>query len=185
MKGGAHTARSPAVRGPRRFWPAAAALLVVVVAAGWWLLRPDALTLGSLLVGFEVNDERPRLAGDVVINDRPVELISVRPVAPPPEGTRVTPVACRLHDPRTPLGTADGPISDHCAETREVEGLRLDPHGSVEGREWDVIVVIELGDQPSYVTERFVVEYRDGVRWGRQTTGVEVYAHRPGHDPFE
>lgn len=48
-----------------------------------------------------------------------------------------------------------------------------------------MVAAFELGDQSSYVTEGFVVEYREGVRRGRQTTGTVVGVFLPGHDPFE
>lgn len=157
----------------------------MVAVASWWLLRPGALAPVANAVGLEARDDRPRLTSDVVWNTRPVELISVRPALIPPEGATVTFVACRWRDPLDAFATASGSLDEHCAETREVAGLRLEPHGRASGRTWDVVAAFELGYQSSYVTEGFVVEYRKGVRRGRQTTGSVVGVFLPGHDPFE
>ena len=167
------------------------AILVVLVAVGWWLLRPDALEPVADGVRFEVVDDRPRLTSSVVTNRRPIEVMSVRPAGRPPEGASVSFVACRWREPLQTFATGSGSLHAHCAETREVEGLLLEPNVSRRvgddrvsvKREWDVLAVIDLGDQQSYVTEGFVVEYREGLRRQRQTTGTRVEVYRPGHEP--
>lgn len=166
-------------------------VVLMALVGGWWLVGPDALEPVANGVVLEASDDRPRLTSDVVSNRRPVELVSVRPVTPAPEGARVTIVACRWRDPLTAFATGSGAFDEHCSETREVAGFRLAPHKSrpvgdgtfVATREWEILMGVELGDQPAYVTEGFIVEYREGIRRGQQTTGTQVAVHRPGHEP--
>ena len=168
-------------------------VVVALLAGGWWLSRPDALVRPGMEASIEARDDQPRFFGDslVVSNTRPIELVSVRPVDDPPDGVRVTIVACRWRDPLGSFATGAGPLDEHCAETREVAGLELGLHeGFPAGdstynmaREWEVLAVVELGDELSYVTDGFVVQYREGLRRGRQVTGGKVTVHQPGHHP--
>ena len=177
----------------RRMALMAATVILALMASGWWLLRPDALEPVANGVGLEASDDRLRLTSYVVSNKRPVELVSVRPVTLPPEGAGVTIVACRWRDPLMAFAAGSGPLDEHCSETRDVAGLQLQPRTSLPAgdgtfiatREWDVVMAVELGDQPSYVTDGFVVEYREGLRRGRQATGTQVAVYRPGHEPSQ
>ena len=167
-----------------------AAIAIVLAAVGWWLMRSNALEPVADAVGFEAFDDQTRLTSYVVTNRRPIELVSVRPANQPPEGVNVSFVACRWPDPLQAFATGSGSPAEHCAEMRDVEGLVLEPnvrrpvgHGTLSAtRDWDVLAVIDLGDQPSYVTEGFVVHYREGLRRGRQATGARVAVYRPGHE---
>lgn len=103
-----------------------AAVAIVVLVGVWWLLRPGALEPVANGVGFEVSDAQPRLTSYVVVNRRPIEVVSVSPAHQPPEGARVSFVACRWRDPLQAFATDSGPVTDHCAETRNVEGLVLE-----------------------------------------------------------
>lgn len=109
---------------------------MVVSAADWWLLPPDALAPVGTTVGSAASERRAHLTSYVVCNTRLIEQISVRPIPQPPGGATVTTIACRWHDPLGTFATAAGPLDGHCAETREVTELRLEPH--VTTRDWDV-----------------------------------------------
>lgn len=163
---------------------------IVLVVVGWFL-RPDALRPVTNGVGLEALDDQPRLTGEVVMNRRTIQIVSVRPVNQPPEGAKVSFVACRWREPLQAFATASGPVTAHCAETRAVEGLVLEPRASrpmddgtlIATRDWEVLAVIALGDQPSYLTEGFVVDYREGLRRGRQASGTRVAVYRHGEEP--
>lgn len=174
----------------RRVGSWAGVVVLLVVALAWWLLTPDVLQGVADEVSLEQRTDHPVITSHVVAADRPVEILSVRPVDTPPPGVQVSFVACRWRNPTEAFATGRGPVSDHCADTRGVRSLRLAPvahrpggDGTLIGaRDWEILAVVDLGDQSAYVTDGFIVSYRDGVRRGTQATGVKVTVYRPGHD---
>lgn len=175
----------------RRLMVSAVALVGVAAAWVWWLTSPDTLDPAGVTVSLEVvPGERAAVAGLATSFDRIVEIVSIRPASPPPEGASIELLACRWIEGREIGSTPRWRGSEeHCAETRPVEGLELAPLGPVRtepggwvmiGREWELVAVVDLGDQPSYGTEGFVVEYRDGRRRGTQASGMRIDVHRPG-----
>lgn len=172
----------------------AAVVAVAVVGVGaswvWWLTNPGALRPVAIGVELTVAPGVQAAASNVATNlERPIEIVSVRPAAPPPEGASLTLIACRWIEGREVGSTRAWDIDERCAETRPVEGLvlaplgplRTEPDGTVLiGREWDIVAVVDLGDQLAYATDGFVVEYRDGWRRGSQLSGYRMQVQRSG-----
>ena len=145
---------------------------VALTAAAWWLLTPGAFGPPGSRFGLDLEVGQPAVVGTGLFPSRDVVVVGVEPVSPPPPGVSVTFHGC----PTVSLGAARGELETVCGKVRDVEGLALldDPHPP-----WHVVARIEFSKPGSYETNGFVVTYRDGLRRGRQTSGVGVEISAP------
>ncbi len=79
------------------------------------------------------------------------------------------------------FGLAPGPLEDICEATRPVEDMTLHPAGSSDG--WMVVAEVTLLEEGRFEMSGYFVKYRDGMRRGRDVTGIHLSLYTPGHEP--
>jgi hypothetical protein len=153
-------------------------LLVGLLAAGglaagvWWLLTPAVFGPPGSLSGLGVELGQPAVVGTGLFPSHEVVIVGVEPATPPPPGVTVTFHGCS----NLPLGAARGELETACGKVRDIEGLPLEADGKGP---WHVVARIEFSEPGTFKTNGFVVSFRDGLRRGRQTSGVGVEISAP------
>ena len=163
-------ARRPARR--RRLLVALLAAAGAVTAAAWWLVTPDAFGPPSSRLGLDVELGQPAVVGTALFPSRDIVIVGIEPATPPPHGMTVTFHGCSTLS----MGAARGDLATVCGEVRDVKGLVLQADNSSP---WHVVARMEFSQPGSYETKGFVVSYRDGLRRGRQTSGMGVKLAAP------
>ena len=149
--------------------------MAVLVAAVWWGTHPGAVGPAGNQISSSVEVGRTYATTGIVNPVRPITIRSVEPFRP--EGAEVS-IEFRACD-----AVGGGfllPKSQACDGERDVAGVRIEP-----GREGTQIrAEITLLEEGVFAMQGVVVEYRDGLRRGRQVTGMEIVMFSEGHDPL-
>jgi hypothetical protein len=180
----------PPNRGPRRRWVVVGAVVLALGGGLWavrWYQQPDAAIgtgnpVSQLLrwhqhpnaLAGPGNRVSQRLTpGDVVLLGtglhprHDIELVSIRPINPPPAGTTITFHGCILSS--TAVGSVIGEPENRCLEVLPINGLRMHKDESTEPQ---ILARIETTKPGTYSSPGFWVTYRDGIRRATERSGT-------------
>lgn len=176
----AEAAQSDAARRPRPWWPkwvvVVAVLLGLLAVLGWWITHPDALLPAGNKLGSPVRVGETHVL-DIIDPLRPITIRSIEPYRLEGAEAKVVFRACRYK----PGWAMMVPKVRACDGQRDVRGVVIGPHPS--GTEWEIRAEVTLLEEGYFSMQGFVVEYREGLRWGRQVTDVHAVVFSPGHEP--
>jgi hypothetical protein len=156
-------------------------ILLLAGAAGLalWFLRPDALEGPGNRVGTIMRPGEHVLLGTWIDPKRDIELVSIRPIKPPPAGATVTFHGCVLSGDS--IGSANGEPESECRDVLPINGLRIRKD---EPTDPQIIVRIEMTEPGTYASPGFLVTYRDGIRGGTEQSGTAFTVRaKPGYTP--
>lgn len=170
----------------RRALVVATALILIVCGAGWWTTHPQAFDPAGNGEGAQVMVGETRLLYPVVLPKRGVKIISVRPHNEAGTPAKVSLFACVPNGglPYSIVGgsnLAPTTRNEQCKKTRLVGGTKVGARPNPSP--WVIAMEIELLGDGLHKIHGFEVTYWDGVRFGRQVTGMDIDVFTEGHKP--
>jgi len=169
--------------GVGRRWttPAAIALVLAVVVAaaaygGVWLFGPRALQgAGGALVSAQATPGRPVYIGDVASPVREGTTLDLRSITPVvvrnTSHARIRMVVCHLHGA---IGIGTGSAASVRASCDSLQPFRAGDYELAHSRGDEILMQVTPRRAGVLRVARFAVAYRQGMRYGRQYTGVAV-----------
>ena len=155
---------------------AAVALSVLLATGGWWCTHPRAFLEGGDRAGAQAMIGESVVFGHVVSPHRIVEITSIR-VHGATGRARVRFFACR----KGSVGVLRGTAEDVCADLRPLDRVKFGP--DPVAHQWTVVAEIILLEGDSFTARGFEVGYRDGIRRGRQVSGLWIAVYTRDRAP--